>query len=246
MIGVLVRGSFVRSLLGLAVVAFVTSGCGGGSTYSLDTGRLAQRYLPTERTVAYPPDSLGALSITKDEGRYTFELDGDYEDLHRRWSCTYQNIGVGRSRPSLSYATFWSLELLLASSQPQVGVTSLSQERAEKTLRERRQQFQSTIQIDVYWFESEGESLLIGPGTRVELQVEGERYRPVEKTHGPLRDAILLDSEGSTIYRRNTFYFPRVVDGTDILKDAQGVELRVQRSGGGAINRFAWSWEADD
>ena len=245
MIGSLVRGSFVRSLLGLAALAFVAGGCGGGSTYSVDTGTLAQRYLPTERTVAYPPDSLGSLTITKDEGRYNFELETSYEDLHRRWSATYQNIGVGRSRSGLSYATFWSLELLLASLKPEVGVTSLSQEQAEKTLRERRQQYNTSIQVDVYWFEAEGESLLVGPGTRVELQVDGEKYRPAEKTHGPLRDAILLNNEGSSVYRRNTFYFPRIVDGTDILKGAEGVQLRVQRSGGGSPLRFAWSWETD-
>lgn len=245
MVGFLARGSFVRFLLGLAAVAVVASSCGGGSTYSLDTGRLAQRYLPTERTVAYPPDSLGALSITQEDGRYKFELESDYEALHRRWSCTYQNVGVGRSRPGLSYATFWSLELLLASLQPQVGVTALSQKRAEKALRERRQQYKTRIRVDVYWFESEGESLLVGPGTRVKLQIDGEQYRPIDKTHGPLREAVLLNNEGASIYRLNTFYFSRIVDGTDILKDAQGVTLRVQRSGEGALNRFAWSWETD-
>lgn len=244
MIGLLVRWSFVRSLLGLAAAALVVGGCGGGSTYSLDTGEIAGQYLPTERTVAYPPDSLGALSITKDEGTYEVELKTDYEDLHQRWSCTYQNIGIGRSRSDLSYATLWSLELSLASLQPEVGITSLSQERAEKALRERRQQYKTSIQVDVYWFAAEGESLLTSPGTRVELQVEGERYKPMEKTHSPLRDAIRLNTRRSSLYRRNTFYFPRIVDGADILKGADGVKLRIQRAGGSPL-QFAWSWETD-
>ena len=242
MIGVLVRGSLVRSLLGLAVTAVVV-GCGGGSTYSVDTGDLAQRFLPTERTVAYHPDSLGSLSITQEQGTYNFELESDYEDLHRRWSSTYQSLGVGRSRSGLSYATFWSLELSLASLQPEVGITALSQEQAEKALRERRQQYNSTIQVDVYWFEAEGESLLTSPGTRVQLRVGGERYEPVEKTNGPLRDAILPTRGRSALYRRNTFYFPRVVEGADILAGAQSAELRVQRAGAGSAVQFAWSWE---
>jgi hypothetical protein len=199
--------------------------------------------LPTERTVAYPPDSLGSLSITEDEGTYSFELEDDYEALHRKWSATYRDLGVGRSRSGLSYATLWSLELSLASLQPEVGITTLRKKRAEKTLQKRRNQHKTTVQIDVYWFESEGDPILTSPGTRVELRVAGERYKPAEQDHGPLRETFLPGQGGPAIYRRNTFYFPRIVDGTDILKDAQGAELRVQRTEGRI--RFAWSWESN-
>lgn len=245
MIGpVLARHFFVWPLLSLAAGALVVSGCGGGSAYSLEEGNIAQRFLPTERSVAYPPDSLGALTITKDEGTYQFEFENDYEELHRKWSCTYQELGTGRSQRGKSYATFWSLELSLAALQPEVGLTTLSEEQAQETLQKRRQAYNSTVQVDVYWFESEGESHLTGPGTRVELQVGGETYQPSKEDHGPLREAFATGAQAS-IYRRNTFYFPRIVDGTDILKDVTGVKLTVERPGRAGRARFAWSWESE-
>lgn len=243
MIGFDLRGLSMLPLLGLAAVALIVGGCGGGSTYSLDRADLAQRFLPTERTVPYPPDSLGSLSITKEEGTYSFELTDDYESLHRKWSCTYQDLGAGRSRRGRSYATLWSLELSLASLEPGIGITTLSEEQARETVQERRKQYGSTIQVDVFWFEVEGESLLTGPGAQVELQVDGETYRPAEEKSGPLRETFLTDRGETTLYRRNSFYFPRIVEGTDILKGAQGVELHVSRTRGGPRVRFAWSWK---
>lgn len=242
---VLARRFFVWSALSLVAGALVMGGCGGGSTYSLEEGNLAQRFLPTERSVAYPPDSLGALTITKNEDTYQFDLEDDYEELHRKWSCTYQEIGAGRSERGTSYATFWSLELSLAALQPEVGLTTLSEEQAQKTLQKRRRVHKSTIQVDVYWFEAEGESLLTGPGTRVELEVGGETYRPSEENHGPLREALRSTGTRAAIYRRNTFYFPRIVDGTDILKDVSGVKLTVERTGRGDRARFSWSWASE-
>lgn len=232
--------------LGFVVIALLLGGCSGGDTYSLDSGDLSQRFMPTEQKVDYHPDSLGALSIKKEEGKYSFELEDDYESLHRKWSSSYQNLGTSRSRRGRSYATFWSLELSLASLQPEVGITSLSEEQAEKSFRDRREEYATTIQIDVYWFEAEGNSLLAGPGSRVELRVNGERVRPQKEDHGPLREAFLPAATRTALYRRNTFHFARIVDSTDILNDAQGMELIINRSGASSRVRFAWSWEAEE
>ncbi len=232
-----------RALLGVVAFALVVGGCGGGSTYSYEQGSLAQRFLPTDRTVEYHPDSLGALSIEKREGQFQFELESNYEALHRKWSCTYQSMGAGRSRRGPSYATLWSLELSLVSLQPEFGISSLSEEQARKRMQERRQKYDSTIQIDVFWFEEDGNSLLAGPGSQVELRIDGERYSTAKESHGPLRDTFVPDRAETAIFRRNTFYFPRVVDSTDILKDAQRVELRIDRVGSGSGVRFVWSWE---
>lgn len=234
----------LRALLGAVALGLVLGGCGGGSTYSYEQGTLAEQFLPTERTVEHHPDSLSALSIEKREGRLQFKLEKDYESLHRKWSCTYQNMGTGRSRRGRSYATLWSLELSLASLQPEFGVTSLSEEQAQRRIQGRRQEYKSTLQIDVFWFEREGNSLLAGPGTRIELDVDGERYQPIRETHGPLREVFIQDRTGRGVYRRNTFYFSRVSDdSTDILKDAQRVELRVDPTGAGSRVRFGWDWE---
>jgi hypothetical protein len=240
---ILVRGSSVRSFLALIAGVIILSGCGGGSTYSYDEGSLAQRFLPTDRSVAYPPDSLGALTITKSDGTYQFELESDYEALHRKWSSTYQGLGTRGSQRGSSYATLWSLELSLASLQPEFGITALSEERAEKRLKRRRGQFKNTIQIDVIWFEREGESNLAAPGNRVELQIGEDTYQPAKENSGPLRETFLSDQGRAAIYRRNIFYFPRIVDGADILEGAQGMELRINPTSGRSRVRFAWSWE---
>lgn len=231
-------------MFSVAAVVFIISGCGGGSTYSYDEGDLAQQFLPTERSVAYHPDSIRALTIREEEDTYQLELEDDYEALHKKWSCTYQALGGGRSRRGRSYATLWSLELSLASLQPEVGITSLTKEQAQKRLRARRQEYRNTIQVEVYWFEAEGESRLAGPGTRVQLQVDGDEYRPTKEDYGPLRDGFLPDRGRAALYRRNTFHFSRIVDSTDILRGTERVELQVDRAGGARV-RFAWSWKKE-
>jgi hypothetical protein len=217
------------------------SGCAGGDSYSVRVEDLADRYLPTTREVDYPPDSLGALSIEKTDDRYEVELTEGYAALHRRWSSSYQNLGTGRSRSTRSYATFWSKELSLASLQAETGLSSLTPDRAEKLLAERRQDYRSTLQFDVYWFEAEGRSIVTGPGNRVELEIGERTYRPVREDHGPLREAFLAGG-GQALYRRNTIHFPRIVDSTDVLKDAEGMTLTLNRSGAGSRVRFAWEW----
>jgi hypothetical protein len=233
------------AFLTVMVSALVLGGCGGGSTYSYSQRDLAQRFLPTERTVEHHPDSLRALSIREKERRLQFELEEDYGALHRKWSCTYQDLGAGRAQRGRSYATFWSLELSLASLQAEMGITSLRKERARQSLLERRQEYKNALQIDVYWFESEGNSLLAGPGSRVRLRVDGEKtYKPDREDHGPLRETFLPGQTRSALYRRNTFYFSRVVDSTDILREAREVQLLINRSGASPRVRFAWSWKS--
>lgn len=228
----------------LLVLAIALGGCGGGSTYSFEPGTIAKRFLPTTREVSHHPDSLRALSIQEKEGRYQIELAESYSSLHQKWSCTYRDLGPGRSRDGRSYATFWSLELSLASLEPEMGVSSLSGEQAQKALTERREEYQNTLQFDVYWFEAEGNSLLVGPGSSVRLRVnETETYRPSEEKNGPLRDTFLATETRSALYRRNTFYFSRVVDSTDILDEAERLELIIDRPGSSAQIRFTWSWE---
>jgi hypothetical protein len=232
------------ALLGL-VGGGVLMSCAGGDTYSADVRDLADRYLPTTRQVDYHPDSLGALSIEKEEKRFQIELPIGYEGLHRRWSSSYQNLGIGRSQRARSYATFWSKELSLASLEAETGVSGLTQKRARKLLAERRQEYRDVVQIDIYWFESEGNSLLAGPGSRIRLQIDGNTYRPAKENHGPLREAFLIGESRGALYRRNTFYFSRVVDGTDILADTEEMTLMVNRSNAQSRVRFAWEWPAE-
>lgn len=237
-----VGDSELRSIIAV-LVAFVLGSCAGGNTYRVDTGDLAQRYLPTTREVDHHPDSLRGFTISEGDDQFEIEIEGGYEALHRKWSSTYQNMGTGRSQRARSYATLWSKELSLAALEADVGFSSLTKERAQDLLNERRNEYENAIEVDVYWFESEGNSLLAGPGSTVHLEVGGERYRPASESHGPLRETFLMGGDGRALYRRNTFRFARTVDSTDILHEAKGMTLTI--SGAGVRQqrvRFAWEW----
>ncbi len=227
-------------IIGSLFLFLVVGGCGGGDTYSFDEGQVAQRFLPSERKVDTHPDSLEALTIEEEEGKVQYNLEHDYEALIRKWSSSFQSVGAGRSRRGMSYATFWSLELSLASLQPEMGVLTLRKEKAYEMIERRKEEYLETIQIDVYWFEG-GNALLTGPNARTELQVADSTYRPEREEHSPLREAF-LGGGGTALYRRNTFYFPRIVDGRDVLADAQGMQLEIRRTGGGVSQQFAWRW----
>jgi hypothetical protein len=230
-------------LIIIGAVLLTLTGCSTQSGYTIREGDLASRFLPSPRTVAHHPDSLRALTVqVEEDSSVSYELAEGYEALWRKWSSTYQNLGTGRSRRRpLSYATFWSLELSLASLQPEVGVNGLTADRAQEVLRERRQEYQETVQVDVYWFEAEGNSILAGAGTRVRLRIDGTEYKPRKEDYGPLREAFLPGGE-TALYRRNTFYFPRVVEGRDILDDTDSVGLMVQARGRAARVLFQWEW----
>lgn len=226
----------------VVVLALLIGGCGGQGSYTLDQGRLAQRFLPSTRSLDSHPDSLQALSVTTEEdSTITFEMERSYTSLWEKWSAAYQSMGVGRSRRGRSYATFWGWELSLASLQPEVGIQGLSGARAHELLAQRRAEYQKTLQIDVFWFEAEGSSTIAGPGARVTLQVGDQRYRPSEEDYGPLREAF-LENAGTGLYRRNTFHFDRIVDDQDILAGEDQVALLVRFNGGGKV-RFRWTWE---
>lgn len=231
-------------IVGLLLLPLFLVGCGGGGSYSVNEGRIAERFLPTERTISHHPDSLGALTITEGEDKIEYQLERDYESLIQKWSCRYQSVGAGRSFDSQTYATFWSLELSLASLQPEMGVLSLQKDRARGLIEKRRRESAETIHIDVYWFvERRGETgIITGPGARTMLHVQDSTYRPVQTDHGPLREAFVAGGD-VLLYRRNTLYFSRTVNDTDILADAPGIELMVRRSGAGMKERFSWQWE---
>lgn len=225
----------LRAFVFLLAAALV-GGCGGGDVYSYEEGQLFQRFLPTERTVDHHPDSVRALTISETEDKIQYKMDQPYRSLVEKWSadCRYR---CGRS-----YATVWSLELSLASLQPELGILTLHKDRAKSMIQQVRSTYQDTLQVDVYWFRGDGK--VAAPGYRAELHVQGDAYRAVKKLYSPLRRAHLQGGGGVT-YRRNTFYFPRTEDGADILKDASEMQLHIYAHGFGKT-QFVWSWAEDN
>lgn len=227
----------------LLVVGFLIGGCGSSSkSFDVDEGDLAERYLPTTQRLDHHPDSVKALTITEEDDQLKYESDRGYEALWRKWSSTYRSIGTGRTRQQpLSYATFWGLELSLASLRAE-GTFSLTKDRARDLVQKRRKQYQATIQINVVWFSSEGSTDLAGPGARVRLVAGDEKYQPEKEDRSPLREAF-LDSGQTGVYRRNIFYFPRIVDGEDILSGVDEITLEVRQINARGRVQFRWEWE---
>jgi len=235
-----------RWIVGACLAAVLLVGCSGGDTYTVDEGQLSERFLPVERVVDHHPDSVEALTITEADGKIQYQIERDFESLTEKWSSSLQNVGTGRNFRSRTYATFWSLELSLMSLQPERGVLSLQKERARELIAERRKEYFQAIHIDVYWFVGRNSNgIITGPGARTELRVGDNTYRPVQTDYGPLREAFVTGGQ-TALYRRNSLFFRRTVDGTDILADAAGMKLRVRRTGSGARQEFAWRWAEEE
>lgn len=214
------------------LVALLVLRCGAGDQYASDEGQLFQRFLPTERVVSAHPDSLRDLTITEGDSQIDFALNRPYQRLLEKWSVTCR-FGCGRS-----YATLWSLELSLASLQAERGILSLHRDRAAKMIDRVRRAYSDTLQVDVYWFAGEGKAA--GPRFRAELHVRDSTYLPVRRQYGPLRRAFVRGGVYTT-YRRNRFYYRRVVNGRDILEGTSGVRLELYYVGLGKT-RFVWRW----
>lgn len=221
----------------ILLLSFLVVSC-GDSLYSVNQGEVAQRFIPQEQTVHHP-DSLQDLSITEGEEKIQYQLAHDYQALIEKWSSTYRRLETERSvEQPQTYATLWSLELALASLQPERGIVSLRKEKAQEFVRERRKSHGETIRIDVFVFTGRGmNGILVGPRARTDLRVGDHTLSPVRGSHGPLRQTFISDG-GTELYRRNTLHFPRIVDGTDILAENSGIELTIDRS-----IRFAWTWQ---
>jgi len=230
--------SLAQSVALFTLIALILGGCAGGDTYSVDKDLLFKRFLPTVRSISHHPDSVQALTIEASNDKVHYNMEHRFQSLIEKWSCTRRYNR--RDSPPQSHATFWSLELSLASLQPEVGILSLPKEKAFDLIEQRKKKYFDTIQIDVYWFQGNG--IIAGPETRVELQIADSTYRPAQKDYGLLQVTYPEGGLGGVNYRRNTFHFPRVVDGTDLLAEAEGMRLLVRHIGYGK-SEFVWTWE---
>lgn len=239
---------------GLSVcVAALLIGCAGSrSPFQMNESEIAQRYLPYERAVPHHPDSMKHVRVVEKENTFQIELETSYRQMIERWSSTFQSRtsgSVARRLPYHSYATLWSLDLSIASLQAEVGLSGLTKDLARERLAQRHAEYDSTLQIDIYRYQGSpfvrgggiSETALTGPGHRIVLRDEqGNEYTPIDETSTPPRDSFI---QGETvIYRRNTFFFDRVVDGKDILNNVEELQLWVRESFGDDYY-FAWSFE---
>lgn len=225
---IIAGGLFLALIVGLV-------GCGGGP-YAMEEGELAVRYLPTKRVVEHHPDSLRALKVVEQDGQVTFELDRSYRSIVEKWSVGHRYPPLG---PDPDYATFRSLELALASLQAEREILSLQPSRAQELIQKRRASYADTIKIDVYDFSGQQFG---GPEHRAKLHIADSTYHPAKKVDTPRQK--IYTPNGRFTYRRYTNYFPRVVDGVDLLEKASGAHLEIQRHDyhDNADQDFIWEW----
>lgn len=220
-------GSDVRHVSRIAFLLVVSAGLGcGQSSYTASPGDLAGSHIPIERDVRSHPDSLHVVSIEVGKRKVHVSLDRDYDAIHQRWSCKSEPL-------SLSYATFWSRELLLAALESNYALSTLSKPRALRIYKERMERYKNALRIDVFDFD---ESVRVGPSVDVKLRVNGTAYEPIQYRDAPSRNAWLPGGQKEA-YSRSTFYFPRSVDGEDVLNGARSVRLVI-----GTFEWCAWRW----
>lgn len=222
------------------------AGCGSsGSSVDYDVADIARFTLPFDQKLDVHPDTLQDVGVVEKEDKVAIETDLDFRELVRKWSSARRNIAARASRRLVNdYATFWGMDPSILSLQVEMGVSGLTRDRALELVEQRKQEVRQEIQIDVFLFASPSNSRITGPTTRAELVVGNERYKPSRTDYGPVRDSVLPSGQ-RVLYRRNTFFFKRDRDGTDILADASTMSLEVNRFAQGTDDSFTWSWETD-
>lgn len=235
---------FVSLLIVAACLLVATVGCGGTNKLAPpDVTSIAERTLPGTRYTDAHPDSLRSLSITEESDHVRFDLAESYQRMHENWSSKFQ-FSSPRRNPTqpLTYATLWSKDLSLTALEVEERVSTLPKEKALARIEKAKEEYQKTLQIDVYWFTGPNGTPITGPGARVRLQDgQGNSYQPTREKDGPLRDAAIL-GRFSILYRRNIFYFDRMRKGRDILEGVDELRLSVSPTGGPNVE-FNWSWE---
>ncbi|WP_022836246.1 hypothetical protein [Salisaeta longa] len=230
----------LRLFASLSCALLLLGGCGSSNNaFQVDPGDMASRFISTESEHDHHPDSLTAVRFIPKEQQLKVEIDPSYSALMRSWSAAPQNVGSGRSNLQYTYATFWSLDLVMGSLVANMGIQSLTKDRARQLIARQRKQYVQTLRIDLYLFGTT--TVLSNASSFIRLETGDGSYRPARVEYGPLREAF-VPGANTVLYRQHTYYFTREVKGQDLLQDTDGVELEIRPSASTAELRFQWTW----
>lgn len=239
---------FQTAVAFLAAVALVTvglAGCAGsGGSYSnFDIVNIAEWSLPNDREADHHPDSLSQIQVVEKENTVKIESEAGYEQLTRKWSASpRQAIGRTQRLRVNNFATFWSLDLSILSLEYEMGLSGLTKDRAYQIIEGRKEEYNSFVQIDVYWFGTPQSTRIAGPATRAVLVDDDDNeYTATRQDYGPAHDTF-TNSGQRLVYRRNTFYFNRERDEGDILANTSEIRLEINEVSSTSPYRFTWSW----
>jgi hypothetical protein len=237
----------VALVVAVGLVAVGLAGCAGsgGSYGNFDIVNIAEWSLPNDRKADHHPDSLSQIQIVEKENTVKIESEESYEQLTRTWSASPRRA-IGRTQRFRvnNFATLWSLDLSILSLEYEMGISGLTKDRAYQIIEGRKEEYNSFIQIDVYWFGTPESTRLAGPATRAVLIDEDDNeYTATRQDYGPAHDTF-TNAGQRLVYRRNTFYFDRERDGGDILANTSEIRLEINEVASTSPYRFNWSWPA--
>lgn len=224
-----------HSLVPLSLL--LLAACGTlGSESGVDDPQYHRHALPSVAMIPHPD------SITADP-------DETMSRVRRKWSVRYLQRSGSRDYAPLGFttsATLWSRELTEFSLRREVGTSDLSPDLQESMRAREVEAYESQVSFDVYMFvanttrTSLSDVRLGGPGGRVVLQVDDERYSPSSIT-----GSGILVAGHSVFQRVNHVTFPRIVDDRDILDGAEEIRLLVSTSGVPS-DELAFTWRIRD
>lgn len=220
------------------------------SLFEANHANLARSTLPRDREMPYHPDSMRYVALTEEESTYNLELEKKYETLWRKWSSA-RRVEMGQlthrsGYDHRSFATFWSLDLSIASLERELGIRSISKDLAGEHIEDRKEEYGDIIHIDVYSYAdaSETSDTRLGtPGRQVSLvdKTSGDTYDPIHSEANIPQEAFHPDR--TVVYRRNIFHFEREVDGEDILENTESLRLMVEVIDG---DNYYFTWSLDE
>ncbi len=228
----------------ILAIPVVLMGCSilGGERTQMGMSDLYNLYLPMVREIPHPDSS----TIGADEGLY---------DARLRWSVNHnRRMGNRNYAPGgfTSFATLLTSDLVDHSLGREI-IGDLSPDLQERLREEQRERVDGSIVFDVHLFVPAvpgydlAETSLRGAGAWVTLDVgDGERY-PASNVVSDITDQFQMGPANPPVYyRNNQVYFPRMVDGEDILQDVEEIKLIVRISRGSPTELwFTWVVEED-
>ncbi len=236
------RPRYSAGLLLLLLTTVLISGCGllSGDSTRMGMSEFYNLYLPLIRTIPHP-DSTAA------------EPDDRLNDVRLRWSVNHtKRVGQRDYAPYgfTSFATLLGRDLIEHSLDRQL-TGDLSPDLQERLQEEQRERADGSIVFDVHLFVPAvrgydiSDTALRGAGASVILEVgDGERYRPSNIVSDLVEHYQIGAGTAPVYHRLNQVYFPREVDGRDILDDVESIRLIVRMSRGPSTELW-FRWEVD-
>jgi hypothetical protein len=230
----------------LALAALLAAGCGSSEPAFTDEEAISYRFLPQTQNVAHP-DSMRYVQLQA-RGDRAFTTDTSLRALQTLWSAGAQCFTTRcafRPEPFQTYATLRSKEYVVLRLNREQALSSLPADSARSAIRQALNgDYRPHVAFDLYLF-GRNETLTrlrnLRPYTITLKDGQGNRYEPTRVQNPPPNSGVAFRDQQYARYNVSTIYFDRVVDGRDVLKDADRLELTIRTQYG----QMEFGWRID-